>query len=180
MPNTSAATAAIAAVKASTIGSIETSEMRGRLGGAMSSRRLIPSFARPSPTMAPHPASTRLSASICTINARREPPSAERTASSRSRDEARTSSRLATLAHAMSSTNMTAPMSARIAGRTLFTMPSDMGSAYHTVFDVFLMGKRDWRSAVRSASCAFAVLSVAPGLSRPTARYTGLIREAVL
>ena len=146
----------------------------------MSSNRLMPSLANPSPTTAPHPARTRLSASICVINARREPPNAERTANSRSRADARTSSRFATFAHAMSNTNITAPMSARIAGRTFFTMPSDIGSAYQTVFEVFLIGNRDWRSAVRSASCAFAAASVAPGLRRPTARYSTLLRDAVL
>ncbi len=104
------------------------------------------------------------------MSARLVPPSAERTANSRSRAEARTSSRFATFAQAMSSTNVTAPMRARIAGRTLLTMPSDNGSAYHTVFDVFLIGKRDWRSAVRLASCALAVARFAPGLSRPTVR----------
>ena len=83
------------------------------------------------------------------------------------------------MAHAMSSTNITAPMRARIAGRTLLTMPSDIGSAYHTVFDVFLIGKRDWRSVVTSASCALADASVAPGLRRPIARYRTLTREAV-
>ena len=72
--------------------------------------------------------STRLSASICRTSRTRLAPIAARTASSRLRAEARTSSRLATLAHAISSTNATAPISDRIAGRTSPTRSSNIGT----------------------------------------------------
>ena len=62
-----------------------------------------------SPAVPPTAASSRLSVSSCRKSCRRLAPSAARTASSRVRPTPRASSRFATFAHAMSSTNPTTP-----------------------------------------------------------------------
>ena len=63
----------------------------------------------PHPSAPPMSDSTRLSVSSCRMMRRRPAPSADRTASSRVRTVARASSRLATLAQQMRSTNPTTP-----------------------------------------------------------------------
>ena len=74
-------------------------------------------YARSRPSAPPATASTRLSASICITSRRRPAPSAVRIATSFSRTDARTSSRFATFAHAISTTTPTAASSVRSAGR---------------------------------------------------------------
>ena len=111
MPKISADAIAAAAVKPRTTGSRLTWSSRGRLAGPIAMRTLIPAHASPTPNAAPATDSTRLSTSICRSRSPRFPPNADRTASSRSRWLVRTSRRLATLAHAISSTNTTAPIS---------------------------------------------------------------------
>ncbi len=69
------------------------------------------------PSVAPPTASTMLSVSSCRVRTQLDAPSALRTATSRARPDARASSRFATFAQAMSSTNPTAPRNVyRIAG----------------------------------------------------------------
>ena len=85
---------------------------RGRLAGAMSRSSLMPNAASAIPAAAPATASSSASASIWRTRRHQLPPSAVRTASSRSRSDARTSSRLATFAQAISSRKITAPISA--------------------------------------------------------------------
>ena len=115
--------------------------------------------ARPAST-----ASTRLSTS-CWVHERpdRAAPSAERTHSSRCRTDARTSSRFATLAQAMSSTNPTAVSSASSAGRTEPTScsRSEITRTVQPAFD---------RGASRAMSAAIAARSASaapPWRSRP-------------
>ena len=70
----------------------------------------MPAHPTASPTSPPASDSTTLSVSSCRMIRPREPPIAARIAISRRRPVARTSSRFATFAHAMSSTKLTAPM----------------------------------------------------------------------
>ena len=128
-PNSSADTTAHTIVNARTNGSSDTVSSRGKFVGASATRSRMPSCARAKPSTAPPVASKRLSANICLTSRQGEPPNAARTASSRSRTEVRTSSRLATFAHAISSTKTTAPINARIAGRTSATMSSCIPTA---------------------------------------------------
>ena len=96
----------------------------------------------------------------------RLPPSAARTASSRSRAAARTSSRFATFAHAISSTNTTAPISASIAGLTSATRSSCIGSTRKCRPAVCLIGNRSRRSAASASTLRCACRTETPGLSR--------------
>ncbi len=75
----------------------------------------------------PTSASRKLSISIWLTIRARDAPSAKRNAISRVLPEPRTSNKLATLAHAISKTNMTAPNNARIAGRISLTNASRIG-----------------------------------------------------
>ena len=79
---------------------------------AMSNRRM-PTSDRASPTTPLISDSSTLSTSSCRTMRQRLAPSETRTAISRDRCAARASSRLATLAQAISSTNATAPISDR-------------------------------------------------------------------
>ena len=73
-------------------------------------------------------ASSNASERIWLARSHQPAPIAERIASSRWRKEARTNKRLATLAQAISKRKMTAPISARIAGRTSETRCCRIGS----------------------------------------------------
>ena len=70
-----------------------------------------PSRASQAPASPATTASTRLSVSSCRINRHRPAPTAARTTISRARTDDRASSRLATLAHAISSTTTDAHIS---------------------------------------------------------------------
>ena len=95
----------------------------------------------------------------------RLPPIAARTASSRSRADARTRSRLATFAHAISNTNTTAPINATSCGRTSATRSSCIGSMRRFMFEVSLIGKRDRRSADSRSSSGCACSNDTPGFT---------------
>ena len=90
----------------------------------------MPARASTRPSAVPQTAMTRLSASIWRTSCARLAPIAARTASSRLRPDARTISRLATLAQAMSSTKATAPINATIVGRTSPTRSSNIGTTW--------------------------------------------------
>ena len=109
-PNTRPTTSAAAAQKAAT----RTSKVSATLAGSNPSGTSDGATLRmaapiPVPSAPPITASTRLSVTSCRTMRRRPAPSAERTASSRVRTVARASSRLATLAQQMRSTNPTTP-----------------------------------------------------------------------
>ena len=137
-PKISAAANDASAVKASTVPSSDTAVARGRPSGDSWISASMPNCASSSPKPPPIAASTRLSATSWRTMRQRLPPMAARTASSRSRAEARTSSRLATFAHAISSTNTTAPISATSCGRTSATRSSCIGSMRRFMFDGLL------------------------------------------
>ena len=110
-------------------------------------------------------ASSTLSVSSCRATRPRVAPSAVRIASSRRRALARASSRLATLAHAMRSTNPTAPSSTRSGVRTspvrfsrseTALMPRSLSS----------VGYSRARAAAMPSSSACACFSDVPALSR--------------
>ena len=169
-PNATAAVKATAAVNASTFGSMLTVSARGRLAGAMASSVSMPMSASRSPASAPPPAMTKLSASSWRTSRQRLPPSAARTASWRSRWDARTRSRFATLAQAISSTNATAPMSASRAGRTSATRSAFIGSTRKCRPDVSLIGNAFRSLAASTSTCACARPTVTPSSSRPMTR----------
>ena len=99
----------------------------------------------------------------------REPPIAARIAISRRRPVARTSSRLATLAQAISSTKLTAPTSTSSDERTLLTSTSRIGSTLKPLFGPSAFGNLRWYSSADSFSRAFACSSVTPGF-KPAGR----------
>jgi len=101
----------------------------------------------------------------------RRAPSAKRMAISRRRAVARTSSRLATLAHAMRRTSSTAPRSTTSVGRTrLVTTSWKRSTEKLPPSDPRAFGNRLRNSAadafIRSCACS----SVTPGLIRAMAR----------
>ena len=130
MPNPSPVTSVSSAVNPSTDLSMPMSRARGRYSRASSPSALVPQAAISNPTSPPSVASSTLSVSICRMSRRRLPPIAVRMAISRSRVVARASSRLATFAQPISSTNPTAPSSTSSAGRTFPTTRSASGSAF--------------------------------------------------
>ena len=99
----------------------------------------MPKEASASPTAPPAIASSSASANIWLSSRHQSPPSAVRTAISRSRRELRTSSRFATLAHAISSRKITAPINAISAGFTSSTTCLCIGSTRNNMPAVFLM-----------------------------------------
>ena len=159
---------------ASTNGSMWIAFSRGRLAGAMASNSWMPISARATPATVPRPAITSASASVCRTSGHQPAPSAARTASSLSRDEVRTSIRFATFAQAISSRKMTAPISARIAGRTSLTRCCFIGSRRKYCPAVREM-VFSWRifSAIVSAS-AWACSMTTPGFRRAMTRHCTL------
>ena len=101
-----------AAKNATTVPSIENTIQYGLpMSAVLASNHRTPAYARPRPATPATNASSTLSTSSCRTMRHRVAPIETRTAISRERSAARASSRLATFAQAMSSTNATAPMS---------------------------------------------------------------------
>ena len=101
---------------------------RGMFPGTSISNPRTPAAPRARPRTPPHPASSTLSVSSWRTTRPRAAPIAERTANSRWRPAARASSRLATFAHAISSTSATAPNSTSSAVRTSPVVASRIGT----------------------------------------------------
>ena len=99
-------------------------KMRGNVAGPDAASSCVAQVAIITPPSAPAAESTRLSASSWRTIRHRLAPSAARTASSRARPVPRASRRLATLAHAMSSTHATAPSQVNSRRRTSATSQS--------------------------------------------------------
>ena len=131
-PNRRPVSSATRMVNARTRQSMPTSEpsapTRGRLAVLTLSRARIPTTPATEPTAAPARESSTLSVSSCRTMRARPAPMATRMAISRRRPMARASSRLATLAQAISSTRLTAPTSTSSEERTSLTRASRMGS----------------------------------------------------
>ena len=98
------------------------------------------------PTAPPAAASTRLSVSICRTSRPRSAPSAMRILISRVRPAARTSSRLPTLAQAISSTQPTAASRISSAGRAAATTVSCSGTTA-------MFARCGWRPDTSASSC---------------------------
>ena len=128
IPNSRPAPAVTARAKRSTDGSSPIPSARGMPAGIESRIRSTPQAASSSPRAPPAAASTRLSTRSWRTRTVRPAPRAERTASSRSRSPERTSTRLATLTQAISSTSQTAPKTARIGVRAGPMTVSRIGS----------------------------------------------------
>ena len=111
-------------VKSRTCRSTPISFTRGSAAGREFKTDLVPQYASSSPAPALASESTTLSVSSCRTTRTRPAPSAARIVNSRVRPVARASSRLATLAHAISRTKPTAPSSTSRNGRTFPTRSS--------------------------------------------------------
>ncbi len=108
--------------------SAPSSPTRGRPAVLIDSSARMPTQPSSSPRTPPVSASSTLSVSSWRMIRPREPPTAARIAISRRRPVARASRRFATFAHAMRSTNATAPPSTNNDVRTLLTSTSRTGS----------------------------------------------------
>ncbi len=113
--------------KASADASTVTSSRRGRSGGASATSAATPTRATSAPAIPAATASTTLSVRSWRTRRARPAPTAARTTISRPRAEARASSRLATLAQAMSRTKPTAPSRTKSVCRVSPTMASCRG-----------------------------------------------------
>ncbi len=127
-PNTRLAASEMASANINAAGSTVTSLRRGRSSGASASSALTPQRAMITPPVPASSASTTLSVSICRISRTRPAPTAARTTSSRPRAVARASSRFATLAHAINSTNPTAASNTKSVWRVSPTTMSCTGT----------------------------------------------------
>ena len=115
------------AVNASTVPLTPTACRRGRLDGLSCTSASTPQTATSRPSAPPTAASSTLSVSSCRTRRARPAPSARRIAISRWRTDERASSRFATFAQAISSTQPTAASSVSSAGRTSPTRSSCSG-----------------------------------------------------
>ena len=102
----------------------------GRCCGTSASSAGIAAHASAIPPAAPASPSSTLSTMNCRTSRARDAPSATRTAISRVRADALTSSRLVMFAHAMSSTNPTAPISVNSTGFTLCVSRTRYGDTF--------------------------------------------------
>ena len=139
------------------------------MNGAACMNKRSPNSGTRSPAAAPREAKTTLSARSCRTSRSRPAPSAARIVNSRWRRAARATSRLATLAQAISSTKLTAPSRMSSSGRVL-PYSRSCSVATSTV-----ASRRNWGrySFVRSNSAVSSVRAwamVTPGASRPTTR----------
>ncbi len=175
-PNRIAATHAAPAVYRSAARSMAASSIRGKLPGLKAVMSLMPCHARSTPSTAPAHESTALSTSICAMIRPRPLPTAARTAISRPRSVALTSSRFAMLAHAISSTNPTAPRRASRAGRAWLTtsrcIPFTLICRFWVLWNWWTSRSR---AATASISCC-ACSSVTPSRSRVTTVSQGASR----
>ena len=126
-PNRIPVASATAIVKTSAVASRRVSASLGNDCAAIVDSTETPTRASATPSAAPTSDSTTLSVNICRISRPRLAPSAVRMPISRSRADARTSSRFATFVHAINSTRPTDPMSIRSAGLMSPTYSSSSG-----------------------------------------------------
>ncbi len=164
-----------ARVKLKTRQSSGTSEpfspIRGRFAVLTARSTRMPTVPSSKPSPPPTRASTTLSVRTWRAMRQREPPSAVRMATSRLRLVARTRSRLATLAQAISSTKPTAPTSTSSDWRTRRTSTSPSRSTSNP-FLASPSAPGNWLSKTAREACtrARACGRVTPGFSRPATR----------
>ena len=161
-------------VNASTQPSIRIISMRAIFpAGAKAIKAGTPQTASKTPDAPPARATSALSVSNCRISRQRPAPRAARTAISSCLPDARARSRLATFAHAISSTNPTAPAKITSDARMLATKSSFRGRTCATQPFLSSPGARkSWCARVSSSACAS--WRETPGFNRPT---TGLLNE---
>ena len=111
--------------------------------------------------------STMLSVSTWLMMRPRDPPSAARMAISRLRPVARTSSRFATFAHAISNTKPTAPTSTNSDCRTLRTSTSPIGSTLNPSCGPMLVRELRAKVGGRGAAAARCACSSVDALLHP-------------
>ena len=173
-PNSSPVPTASAIANRITVRSTAIASRRGMPSGFIPIRTSTPQTASSRPRPAPSRLSSRLSVSSCRTSLERPAPSAVRMAISDPRAAARARSRLATFAHAISSTKPTAPSRSSIALRMSPTVASRSGTAVNPRFAL--------SSRYAAASCApiasisaLTLAAATPGLTRPIAvRYQAL------
>ncbi len=173
---------ATATAKASFRGSSATSRCKGTPSEEtrVSSRRL-PQAPNSTPSAPPIPASSRLSVSSWRTRRRWPAPIPSRTAISRRRPSARASSRFATLAQAISSTRLAAPVSissGRVSSWRQFAIPLAPGDTFSVC--AAMIRAASGSGWVASCAClvrskitpsrAFACRMLTSGRSRPSRR----------
>ncbi len=168
-----------AVVKRTTRRSTTTSASRGMPPGSSATSASTPQIARRSPKAPPHAPSSTLSVRSCRTRRQRAAPSALRTAISVSRADARASSRFATLVHAISNTNPTAPSSSSTASRMLPTVASWSGTAV-IPRPSLCSGYCRASSVPMVRTSAMACSTGTPGFTRPTAFRNQLLRCVVV
>jgi hypothetical protein len=170
-PNTSPVSTETKAVKASTRPSTPTAApsmpMRGMLPGLSASKARMPTTPSARPNRPPSSDSTRLSVISWRAMRPRAAPIAARIAISRWRTVARTSSRLATFAHAINSTKLTAPTRIHSDDRTLRTIISCSVCTPNPTCGGSACGNAWRNSAAADASCAVPLSTETPGFRRP-------------
>ena len=172
-PKSSPTTSAVPAQKATTRMSKVSVTVAGSSPCGMSEGAAL-RIAAPTaiPRAPPSSDSTRLSVSSCRMMRRLPAPSADRTASSRTRTVARASSRLATLAQQMRSTNPTTPRnSIDVSRRSLPTIESCIFSSATPRPLLVWANSRASPSAAAARSALAASIEI-PGFNRPTACRT--------
>ena len=127
----------------------------------------MPSVPKRRPSTPPASESSTLSVSSCRMMRPRPAPIAARTAISRLRPVARTSSRFATFAHAMSSTRPTAPSRIHSVVWTSRTISFCSSSTLNPLSRCSTLGYFRLYSFAASARRAWACCSVMPSFSRP-------------
>jgi hypothetical protein len=158
-----------AVTNARTPPSIATCEKPLASAGSTTFRPRTASCASATPSRPPMSASATLSVSSCRRMRLRLAPSAARSPISLRRDAARESSRLATFAHAISSTIPTAAWSTSSGRRTSCTRFVWSGSASASAFHIGAgHGKSAAIRPIIGRSSWLACASVAPGFSRAT------------
>ena len=165
-PKTIPVTMDAATVKSSTGALIAISHDRGSHSLVIDFANSSPHAAIRTPTSAPAIDRTMLSVNSWRSSRPDPAPRADRTANSLARLVARASSRLATLEHAISSTNSTAPISRKSAGRGSPTTSSWSENRLTTQF-VFVSTYCLWRRTAIVSICACAAAMVTPGFRRP-------------
>ena len=168
-PVASETTTVNASTRQSTPTSDPFSPRRGIPAVLMDNRARIPATPSTMPSAPPATDSRTLSVSSCLMIRPRPAPIAERIAISRRRAVARTSSRFATLAQAMSRTKTTATLMTSRIGRTLLTNASRNGATEKPPFGPRAPGNLVLYSSADSFSRACAWASSTPGLRRAAA-----------
>src|SRR5215472_9820900 len=142
-----------------------TSSMRGKSPGQKVRNGLSPTLANMTPSSPPARPRSALSVRLCRTKRPRLAPSATRMANSRSRETARASIKLATFAHAISSTRPTAPSKSQSVDPVSPTSARNSFTCSERPLFVSAKACAKWFPVSATSACACA--SVAPDRKRP-------------